>query len=91
MEVTRGNSRPEETADSRFLALKSGAFDTFLHHSDMGVAILDSDLCYRAINATLAQFNGVSVEGHIGRSVSEILPKLAPIVVPALQAVLTTG
>lgn len=91
MEETGSISQLKEASDARFLALKSGAFDTFLHHSDMGVAVLDTELRYRSINSTLAQFNGVSAEGHIGRSVSEILPKLAPIIVPALQTVLTTG
>lgn len=91
MDVVTGNSNAEGQPSARDLALKAGAFDTFLHHSDMGIAILDSELRYCAINTMLAQFNGVSVEGHLGRSVREILPKLAPTIIPVLQAVLSTG
>jgi PAS domain S-box-containing protein len=91
MEVTSADNHLDGALDAGFLALKSGAFDTFLHHSDAGVAILDADLCYRSINSILAQFNGVSVESHIGRSVSEILPKFAPMIVPVLQEVLSSG
>lgn len=78
-------------AEAELLALKAGGFDTLLKSTEMGIAILDRDLKYRQVNNVLAGFNGISPEQHIGRTVLEVLPKLAPIVVPMLQEVLDTG
>lgn len=71
--------------------LKSGAFDALLSAEDMGIAILDTGLRYVELNALLARFNGVSGEEHIGRTVSEVLPKLGPLITPILKEVIETG
>ncbi|TNC85210.1 MAG: PAS domain S-box protein [Thalassolituus sp.] len=71
--------------------LKAGAFDALLGTEEIGIAILDTDLRYREVNPLLAKFNGVSVEDHIGQTVAEVLPALAPVVVPELNRVLETG
>ncbi|WP_051219434.1 PAS domain S-box protein [Oceanobacter kriegii] len=71
--------------------LKAAAFDALMANDDLGLAILDHDLRYISINDTLARFNGVSAQQHLGQRVREILPDLAPIIEPMLQQVLDTG
>jgi PAS domain S-box-containing protein len=57
----------------------------------VGLAALDADLRYLRINRRLAEINGLPPAEHIGRTISEVLPNLAPILVPLLRAVLETG
>lgn len=57
----------------------------------IGLCVLDAQLRFVRINQHLAELNGFSVEAHIGRSVREILPKLADMVEPQLQEVIDTG
>lgn len=73
------------------IGLKAAAFDALLDTEEVGIAILDTDLRYRDVNPLLAKFNGVSVDDHIGRSVADVLPDLAPVIVPELTRVLETG
>jgi PAS domain-containing protein len=40
----------------------------------IGVCTFDLDLKFDFINAWLAELNGLSVDEHLGRSLSEILP-----------------
>ncbi|WP_221798205.1 sensor histidine kinase [Oceanobacter mangrovi] len=72
-------------------ALKAASFDALLQTSDLGLAILDRDLRYVSINETLACFNGISAERHIGATVTDLLPDLAPIIIPMLHQVIQTG
>lgn len=46
----------------------------------VGLGFLDRDLRYRMINRKLAEMNGRPMENHIGRTVSEMIPELFPIV-----------
>lgn len=71
--------------------LKARAYDQLLAQLPVGIAILGADLRYQSINSTLAQFNGKSVEEHLGRHVNDVLPNLYPIIAPMLQSVLSTG
>ena len=71
--------------------VKAGAFDVLLEDSPLGLAVLDRDQRYLCINETLTNFNGLAADRHIGASVSEVLPKLAPVIVPMLDEVLATG
>ena len=71
--------------------LKSGAFDALLSSEDMGIAILDTELRYLELNSLLARFNGVPINEHVGRTVSDVLPKLAPLIIPILKEVLDSG
>jgi serine phosphatase RsbU (regulator of sigma subunit) len=41
-----------------------------------GVALLDADLRYLYVNPALARMNGVPPAGHVGRRISEVLPRL---------------
>jgi len=56
-----------------------------------GLCLLDRDLRFLAVNEMLARCNTLSVEHHLGRTVEEAAPHVAPKVVPALRQVLATG
>ena len=75
----------------RALALSEQQLNSFFTGATAGLALFDKDLRYVRINETLAAMNGRSVTDHLGRTVREVLPKLAAAVEPTLQNVLTTG
>ncbi|MEG4075185.1 PAS domain S-box protein [Microcoleus sp. Pol14C2] len=70
------------------LAQRQALFDAFLKEAPAGLCILDSQLRYVQINQFLAQINCLSPEEHIGKTVREILPNLAPIVEPLYEQIL---
>jgi PAS domain S-box-containing protein len=71
--------------------LKALALDALSQVLPTGIAILDTSFCYVSINSILAEFNGVPIEQHLGRSVAEVLPDLAKTVMPLLEQVRDTG
>lgn len=75
----------------RELALRQARFDAFFNAATAGLLILDTELRYVHINETLAELNGVSAAAHLGRTIREVLPELAPTVEPVYQAILRTG
>jgi len=56
----------------------------------VGLAILDEDLRFRAVNPTLAGINGISVAGHLGKTISAVLGNFEHKVSPLIHQVLTT-
>ncbi|HTD67355.1 MAG TPA: PAS domain S-box protein, partial [Candidatus Limnocylindria bacterium] len=65
--------------------------NSFFSGATAGLAILDREQRYIQINETLAQMNGLPVEAHLGRTLEDILPALAPQVTPLVASVLRTG
>jgi hypothetical protein len=57
----------------------------------MGVALLDSQFRFRAINTALAAMNDLPVSSHIGKKLRYVLGSSAPIVEDMVQQVLETG
>jgi PAS domain S-box-containing protein len=57
----------------------------------IGLCILDRDLRYIRINERLAEMNGLPASAHIGRTIHEIVPDLAPVAEPILREILATG
>lgn len=49
-------------------------FDSYLSVAPVGMAIIDTDVRYVNINEKLAAINGVSIDDHLGKRPSEILP-----------------
>ncbi|WP_241844374.1 SpoIIE family protein phosphatase [Kitasatospora sp. CB01950] len=75
-------------AVERDLAVRDALFE----QSPLGIAVLDTDLRYTAVNRTLAEMNGLPAEAHIGRTTGETLPERSADEVTALQRqVLATG
>ena len=62
----------------------------------VGLAFVDADLRYVSVNRRLAKLNGIAVEEHLGRKVSEITPpaiysKVEPYLLRALTGEAITG
>ena len=56
----------------------------------IGLAVWDGEVRYRAINARLAEINGIAAADHIGRTPSELLGELGVDAEAALRRVLET-
>ena len=65
--------------------------DTLLATAPVGLGFVDRDLRYRRINRSLAAINGRPVTAHLGRTVRDVLPTLAPTLEPLLRRVIETG
>ena len=63
---------PSQLADSARLLL--AAFQA----APVGMAIHGHDHRFLAVNRTLAEINGLAVEAHIGRTLADVIPDLAP-------------
>ncbi|PSB36146.1 histidine kinase, partial [filamentous cyanobacterium Phorm 46] len=72
------------------LTLRQARFDAFFSESPVGLCILDDQLRFVQINKMLAEMNGASPAEHIGKTVREILPDIAPMMEPLYQQILTT-
>ncbi|MBX6341535.1 MAG: GAF domain-containing protein, partial [Thermomicrobiaceae bacterium] len=65
--------------------------ETLFAAAPIGMAVFDRDLRYIYVNQTVATLNGVPIEGHLGRRISEVLPDLEPDLEPLLRSILDTG
>ncbi|MDJ0569640.1 MAG: ATP-binding protein [Pleurocapsa sp. MO_192.B19] len=59
--------------------------------SPVGLSLHDQDLKYLRINQALADINGFSIEDHLGKTIAEIVPNLAPKIEPTLHRVIETN
>ncbi|MEH1767075.1 MAG: PAS domain S-box protein [Nostoc sp.] len=73
------------------LALREARLNAFFSSAPVGMNILDKQLRFVQINQLLAEINGVPQQDHIGQTIYEILPHIAPLVEPIYQQVLLTG
>lgn len=76
----------EETARQRLAELEA-IYDT----APIGLCILDRDLRWVRINERLAEINGFPAAAHLGRTVRELLPDLAPAAEPIFQQILASN
>jgi PAS domain S-box-containing protein len=72
------------------IALRQARFDAFFIDSPVGLCILDDRLRFVQINKMLAEMNGASPAEHIGNTVREFLPDIAPMMEPLYQQILNT-
>lgn len=70
---------------------RQAMLSAFLAASPIGMLMLDREMRYIAVNPALAAINGLPVEAHTGRTVEEIVPKLAPVLTPLYRRVLDGG
>lgn len=66
-------------------------FSALFQVAPVGLAVLDRRLRYVHCNDFLAEINGIPVSHHLGRSVRELLPELAPEVEPRFRRAFKTG
>ncbi|AKJ00920.1 sensory box histidine kinase [Archangium gephyra] len=65
--------------------------DLLMDMAPVGLVFWDTELRYVRLNERLAEMNGRSVADHLGRSIREVLPELAPTLEPIFHRVLETG
>ncbi|NIY07848.1 MAG: PAS domain-containing protein [Gemmatimonadetes bacterium] len=65
--------------------------ETIYDAAPVGLCVLDRELRFQRVNRRLADLNGLPREDHLGRSIAEVVPRLAEQVEPLLRQVLETG
>ena len=75
----------------RELALREAQLNAFFNTAPVGMVIIDKQMRVVKINEPLAQMNGLPIAAHIGKTISEILPHLAPTLEPLYRQVITTS
>ena len=81
----------ERKAMQQELWLRDQRLNSFFSNATAGLCILDSKLRFVQINETLAAMNGLAVHEHLGKTVREVLPRMAPVLEPILQQIMETG
>lgn len=73
------------------MRIREEQLNAFFNSSPAGMTLLDRDFRYLKINEPLAAINGPPVSEHIGKTIFEIIPNLAPTLVPIFKRILDTG
>ncbi|MFN6465416.1 MAG: PAS domain S-box protein [Nostoc sp. DedVER02] len=73
------------------LALREARLNAFFSSAPVGMNIVDNQLRFVQINQPLADINGLSQKDHIGKTIHEVLPQMAPLIEPIYQQVLLTS
>ncbi|MDZ7953797.1 PAS domain S-box protein [Nostoc sp. DedQUE09] len=73
------------------LALREARLNAFFSSAPVGMNIVDNQLRFVQINQLLAEINGLPQQDHIGKTIHEVIPYIAPLVEPIYQQVLVTG
>jgi len=81
----------ERAAHEEAQAARS-TLDAIIDNAPVGIALFGRDLRFARVNALLADIDGLSAEGHLGRTLREVLPGLpADAIEETLRRVLATG
>ncbi len=75
--------RPDELVDAQL--------ETLLASAPVGIGFWDRELRFVRVNDALAALNGIPAEEHIGRTLAEVIPTLAPTLEPLYRRVLESG
>jgi PAS domain S-box-containing protein len=75
----------------REIALGQQRLNAFFTSAPAGLVLLDDQFRYVQINETAARLNGHPIEAHLGRTVGEIMPALAPKLLPLYDEIMATG
>ena len=73
------------------VALREQQLQSFFGGATAGLAMLDKDLRFLHMNDVLAGMNGFPVDEHLGKTLREIVPRLASTLEPILKGVLVTS
>jgi PAS domain S-box-containing protein len=65
--------------------------DHIYANAPVGLCLMDTDLRFVRINEKLAAINGKPVSGHIGRTLEDIIPGIAPRIEPIYRQVMESG
>ena len=89
--IAEGRDITQSKILEREVALREARLNAFFSNAPIGLNIVDRELRFVQINELLAEINGVSVEEHLGKTIREILPQIAPTIEPLFQQVLDTN
>jgi nitrogen-specific signal transduction histidine kinase len=81
----------ERDSTLALLAETSRFLDSAIDSSPYGIAFYDRRLRFQRVNATLARINGAPADAHIGKSLDQVIPSIAPLITPVLERVLESG
>ena len=87
--IVRDNSERKRLENE--LRIREQRLKAFFQSATVGLVLLDKDLRFIQINDLIAEMNGIPVKEHLGRTIREVLPGLAPTLEPILKQVLATG
>lgn len=73
------------------LRAQKAEIESLLLSAPIGFAFFDREHRYVRLNRELAEINGFPLEEHLGRTIEEVLPVNAKVVVPILERVFSTG
>lgn len=77
----------------RELRQREKLLDGFFHAAsqvNIGLSILDKNFCFLKINQVLADYDGYPITKYLGQSFENLLPEIAPRILPVLQSVIDT-
>lgn len=92
--IPEGRNISERKVLEQELAAREKLLNAFFEaaaSANVGLCIHDEELRFVQLNQTLADINGSSIEEHLGKTLTEVIPDIASFVVPLLQQVQTTG
>jgi PAS domain S-box-containing protein len=72
------------------LRQRDALLEAFFRASPVGMAVLDTDFRHMQANGALAEITGAPLAAHLGRTVRELVPGLAPKIEAMLEAVVLT-
>ncbi len=81
----------ERKALEREIALREARLNAFFSSAPLGMNILDNQLRFVQVNEQLADIHEIPQIDHIGKTIHEVLPQIAPIVAPLYEQVMLTG
>ncbi|HEY0793937.1 MAG TPA: response regulator [Chthoniobacterales bacterium] len=73
------------------LTEREDQLNAYFDSSPVGMVMVDAKLRYLKINQLLADFTGLPVAAYVGKTLREIVPRLAPVLEPVFQSVFATG
>ncbi|MHC4416143.1 MAG: PAS domain S-box protein [Planctomycetota bacterium] len=94
LELERAGPGPQELAppDRREQSRHGPADPDHLYRTaPVGLCVVDTDLRFVRVNERLAAINGRQVSEHVGRTLKEVVPDIAPKMEPICRRVLESG
>ena len=65
--------------------------NSLLDNAPVGFGFFDHELRFLRVNPALAEMSGVPIEGHLGRTLLDVLPNISPEVADSFKQVLQSG
>lgn len=81
----------DRKARERVIHEREAQLNAFFDSSPAGMALLSTDMRYLKVNEPLARINGPQVQEHLGKTIDEVLPALAPTLKPMFERIIQKG